>query len=113
MCFDLPFFCQDSAYTLRDIPDKKGLAMTSLPRVALGALAAACCFASVAALARPYDSTMQRTRVEVRAEVIEWRQAGYDQSDDWSHYPESALRAAAIVAQRRAETATPTGGAPR
>ncbi|MGF6695747.1 hypothetical protein OKW38_000358 [Paraburkholderia sp. MM5496-R1] len=85
--------------------------MTSLPRIALGALAAACCFASVAALAQPYDSTAPLTRAQVRAEVIEWQQAGYDQSDDWSHYPESALRAGAIVAQRRAETAAPAGGA--
>ncbi|MBB5411057.1 MULTISPECIES: DUF4148 domain-containing protein [unclassified Paraburkholderia] len=85
--------------------------MTSLPRIALGALAAACCFASVAALAQPYDSTAPLTRAQVRAEVIEWQRAGYDQSDDWSHYPESALRAGAIVAQRRAETATPAGGA--
>ncbi|WP_233810185.1 DUF4148 domain-containing protein [Paraburkholderia sp. HP33-1] len=83
--------------------------MNSFPRVVLGILAAACCIASVAALAQPYDSTAPLTRAKVRADLIEWRQAGYDQSDDWSDYPESAQRAGAIVAQRRAAAGTAAG----
>ncbi|MEX3639431.1 DUF4148 domain-containing protein [Paraburkholderia sp. BR14320] len=83
--------------------------MNPFPRVALGVLAAACCFASVEALAQPYDSTMPLTRAAVRADLIEWRKAGYDQSDDWFDYPDSAIRAGAIVAQWRAAAGTPAG----
>jgi hypothetical protein len=83
--------------------------MISLPRVALGVLAAACCFASAAALAQPYNPSAPLTRAQVRADLIEWRQAGYDPLD-WIDYPENAQRAGAIVAQRRAARAS--GAAP-
>ncbi|RAR65194.1 uncharacterized protein DUF4148 [Paraburkholderia unamae] len=78
--------------------------MTPLPRVALGMLAGACCFASAAALAQPYDPSQPLTRAQVRADLVEWRQAGYDPLD-WIDYPENAQRAGAIVAQRRAQHA--------
>jgi hypothetical protein len=83
--------------------------MISLPRVTLGVLAAACCFASAAALAQPYDPSVPLTRAQVRADLVEWRQAGYDPLD-WIDYPENAQRAGAIVAQKRAARAA--GGAP-
>jgi hypothetical protein len=67
-------------------------------------LAGACCFASAAALAQPYDPSQPLTRAQVRADLVEWRQAGYDPLD-WIDYPENAQRAGAIVAQRRAQHA--------
>lgn len=82
----------------------KGLAMNSLSRVMLGGLAVACSVASVAALAQPYNAQGPLTRAQVRADFIEWRQAGYDPLD-WIDYPENAQHAGAIVAQRRAERA--------
>ena len=85
--------------------------MNSLPRVVLGVLAAACCFASAAAVAQPYDPSQPLTRAQVRADLIEWRQAGYDPLD-WIDYPENAQRAGAIVAQRRAARAGAGYGAP-
>ncbi|WP_042266598.1 DUF4148 domain-containing protein [Paraburkholderia heleia] len=78
--------------------------MNSLSRVMLGVLAAACCFASAAAVAQPGDPSQPLTRAQVRADLIEWRQAGYDPLD-WIDYPENAQRAGAIVAQRRAARA--------
>ncbi|MGF6260429.1 hypothetical protein OKW50_005496 [Paraburkholderia youngii] len=87
--------------------------MNSVPRIALSVLAAACCFASIAALAQPYDSTVPRTRATVRADLIEWRKAGYDQSDDWFDYPDSAIRAGAIVAQWHEAAGAPTGQMPQ
>ena len=83
--------------------------MNSLPRVMLGVLAGACCFASAAALAQPYDQSGPLTRAQVRADLIEWRQAGYDPLD-WINYPENAQRAGAIVAQRRAARAPGAAG---
>lgn len=83
--------------------------MNSLPRAVLGGLAAACCVASVTALAQPYNAQGPLTRAQVRADLIEWRQAGYDPLD-WIDYPENAQQAGAIVAQRRAARAM--GGAP-
>ncbi|MEX3857473.1 MULTISPECIES: DUF4148 domain-containing protein [Paraburkholderia] len=87
--------------------------MNSVPRIALGVLAAACCFASIAALAQPYDSTVPLTRATVRADLIEWRKAGYDQSDDWFDYPDSAIRAGAIVAQWHEAAGARTGQTPQ
>ena len=75
--------------------------MNSLPRIALGVLAAASCFASVAASAQPPSQSTPLTRAQVRADLVEWLQAGYDPLD-WINYPENAQRAGAIVAQRRA-----------
>ncbi|WP_321786184.1 DUF4148 domain-containing protein [Paraburkholderia sp. J94] len=79
--------------------------MTSLSRAALGVFAAACCFASLPASAQPYDPSQPMTRAQVRADLVEWRAAGYDPLD-WIDYPENAQRAGAIVAQRRAAHAT-------
>ncbi|MGF6541505.1 DUF4148 domain-containing protein [Paraburkholderia youngii] len=87
--------------------------MNSVPRIALGVLAAACCFASIAAQAQLYDSTVPLTRATVRADLIEWRKAGYDQSDDWFDYPDSAIRAGAIVAQWHEAAGAPTGQMPQ
>lgn len=82
----------------------KGFAMNSPVRVVLAVLAAACGFASAAAVAQPHDPSQPLTRAQVRADLIEWRQAGYDPLD-WIDYPENAQRAGAIVAQRRAARA--------
>ncbi|QGZ64023.1 DUF4148 domain-containing protein [Paraburkholderia acidisoli] len=83
--------------------------MNTLSRVVLGGLAAACCFTSAAALAQPYNAQGPLTRAQVRAELIEWLQAGYDPLD-WIDYPQNAQQAGAIVAQRRAARAA--AGAP-
>ena len=47
---------------------------------------------------------LMATRAEVRADLIEWRAAGFDPLD-WINYPENAQRAGASVAQRRAARA--------
>ncbi len=83
--------------------------MNQIPRLVLGMLVAACAVASASAGAQPYDPSTPKTRAEVRADLIEWRQAGYDPLD-WIDYPENAQRAGAIVAQRRAARAA--GGMP-
>ncbi|WP_322046608.1 DUF4148 domain-containing protein [Paraburkholderia sp. J67] len=84
--------------------------MTSLSRIALGLFAATCCVASVSAVAQPYDPSAPMTRAQVRADLAEWRAAGYDPLD-WIDYPENAQRAGAIVAARRAAHAA--GGMPQ
>ena len=78
--------------------------MVSLSRITLGLLVAGCSLASVSALAQPYDPSQPMTRAQVRADLAEWRAAGYDPLD-WLNYPENAQRAGAIVAQRRAQRA--------
>jgi hypothetical protein len=78
--------------------------MVSLSRLTLGLLVAGCSLASVSALAQPYDPSQPMTRAQVRADLAEWRAAGYDPLD-WLNYPENAQRAGAIVAQRRAQRA--------
>ncbi|MFD1554375.1 DUF4148 domain-containing protein [Paraburkholderia silviterrae] len=80
--------------------------MDTLSRLALGLLTAACCVASTSALAQPYNPSGPLTRAQVRADLAEWRAAGYDPLD-WINYPENAQRAGAIVAQRRASRAMP------
>ncbi|WP_322011342.1 DUF4148 domain-containing protein [Paraburkholderia sp. J12] len=75
--------------------------MFSLSRITLGLLVAGCSLASVSAFAQTYDPSAPKTRAEVRADLVEWRAAGYDPLD-WIDYPENAQRAGAIVAQRRA-----------
>jgi hypothetical protein len=74
--------------------------MIQLSHIALAALAAPGLLASVTALAQPPDSSVPVTRAQVRANLVEWRQAGYDLFD-WLKYPDSAQRTAAILAQRR------------
>jgi hypothetical protein len=78
--------------------------MVSLSRLTLGLLVAGCSLASVSALAQPYDPSQPATRAQVRADLAEWRAAGYDPLD-WLNYPENAQRAGAIVAQHRAQRA--------
>jgi hypothetical protein len=48
------------------------------------------------------DPQAPKTRAEVRADLVEWRAAGYDPLD-WIDYPDNAQRASRIVAARRAQ----------
>ena len=77
--------------------------MTSTSRFILGALAL-CCAAS--ALAQPQaqttDPNAPKTRAQVRQDFLLWRSAGYD-PNDWLNYPENALQASRIIAQRQAQ----------
>jgi hypothetical protein len=71
--------------------------------VGLGALLAAVSMSSAfAQSARPYDPSAPKTRAQVKADLAEWRAAGYDPLD-WIDYPENAQRAGRIVAARRAQ----------
>ena len=83
--------------------------MIPLSHSALAALAAAGSLASTMALAQPSDASVPLTRAQVRADLVEWRQAGYDLFD-WLKYPDSAQRTAAILAQRREDAGA--GAAP-
>ncbi|RQH05448.1 DUF4148 domain-containing protein [Paraburkholderia dinghuensis] len=85
--------------------------MTTSSRIALASLVAACSVASASALAQDLTNNPQGplTRAQVRADLIDWLQAGYDPLN-WLEYPENAQRASVIVAQRRAERAA-AGGA--
>lgn len=78
--------------------------MASLSRITLGLLVAGCSLASASAFAQPYNPSAPLTRAQVRADLADWRAAGYDPLD-WLNYPENAQRAGAIVAQRRAARA--------
>ncbi|MEC5404707.1 DUF4148 domain-containing protein [Paraburkholderia sp. MPAMCS5] len=77
--------------------------MKLLSRMGLGALLAAVSASAAFAQspARPYDPTTPKTRAEVRADLADWRAAGYDPLD-WLDYPYNAQRVARIVAERRA-----------
>jgi hypothetical protein len=70
----------------------------------LGALLAAVSMSTAFAQtsARPYDPSAPKTRAEVRADLAEWRAAGYNPLD-WIDYPNNAQRAGRIVAARRAQ----------
>ncbi len=46
-------------------------------------------------------------RAQVRQEFLAWRAAGYDPTD-WLNYPDNAMRAGRIVAQRQAQTSGQT-----
>jgi hypothetical protein len=71
--------------------------------VGLGALLAAVSMSTAfAQSARPYDPSAPLTRAQVKADLAEWRAAGYDPLD-WIDYPENAQRAGRIVAARRAQ----------
>ncbi|BBU29316.1 hypothetical protein BTHE68_30500 [Burkholderia sp. THE68] len=76
--------------------------MTTTPRIILGALAL-CCAASAFAQpqASPSDPNAPKTRAQVRQDFLLWRSAGYD-PNDWLNYPDNALRASRIIAQRQA-----------
>ena len=76
--------------------------MTSLSRFMLGALAL-CCAASALAQPQPQpnDPNAPKTRAQVRQEFLLWRSVGYD-PNDWLNYPDNAMRASRIIAQRQA-----------
>ncbi|MFM0509056.1 DUF4148 domain-containing protein [Paraburkholderia sp. RL17-373-BIF-A] len=78
--------------------------MKIVSRVGLGALLAAVSMSTAFAQtsARPYDPSAPKTRAQVKADLADWRAAGYDPLD-WIDYPENAQRAGRIVAQRRAQ----------
>jgi hypothetical protein len=74
-------------------------------RVGFGAMLAAIFMSTaLAQAARPYDPSAPKTRAEVRADLAEWRAAGYDPLD-WIDYPCNAQQAGRIVAMRRAQQA--------
>jgi hypothetical protein len=78
--------------------------MIALSHIALASVAAAGSLASAMALAQPSNTSVPLTRAQVRADLVEWRQAGYDPFD-WLNYPQNAQRTGAIVAQHGAGAA--------
>lgn len=71
--------------------------------VGLGALLAAVSMSTAfAQSSRPYDPSAPKTRAQVKADLAEWRAAGYDPLD-WIDYPQNAQRAGRIVAARHAQ----------
>jgi Domain of unknown function (DUF4148) len=82
------------------------MTMKFIPRIVIGALLAGWCtsYAFAEAAPRIYDPSKPLTRAEVKADLAEWRQAGFD-PNDWIDYPCNALAAGRIVAQRRAAAA--------
>ncbi|EEA04613.1 conserved hypothetical protein [Burkholderia sp. H160] len=78
--------------------------MTTFSRIALATLVAAGSLVPATALAQPSDASVPLTRAQVRADLVEWLQAGYHPLD-WINYPQNAQRAGAIVAMRRAAAA--------
>ncbi|MFL9950323.1 DUF4148 domain-containing protein [Paraburkholderia agricolaris] len=71
--------------------------------VGLGALLAAVGMSTAfAQTSRPYDPSAPLTRAQVKADLADWRAAGYDPLD-WIDYPDNAQRAGRIVAARRAQ----------
>lgn len=86
--------------------------MMALSRIALASLATACSITSTTALAQAQTHTPPAplTRAQVHADLVDWLQAGFDPMDKLG-YPENALRAGAIVAQRRAEHVEHAGAA--
>jgi Domain of unknown function (DUF4148) len=85
--------------------------MNPIPRIILGVLlgtsGVTSAFAEVAL--HSYDQSTPKTRAEVIADLRDWLAAGYDPTD-WLYYPENALSAGRIVAERRAQAAG-AGGA--
>jgi hypothetical protein len=78
--------------------------MTALSRIVFASLVAAGSVVSTGALAQTYTPSGPLTRAQVRADLVDWLQAGFDPMDKLD-YPCNALRAGAIVAQRRADRA--------
>jgi hypothetical protein len=80
--------------------------MKNVSRIGLGALLAAVSISAAWAQTQtqPNDPSAPKTRAQVRADLIEWRAAGYDPLD-WIDYPENAQRAGRIVAAQRAQQA--------
>ncbi|SDH28046.1 DUF4148 domain-containing protein [Paraburkholderia phenazinium] len=76
--------------------------MKAISHISLAALLAACCVTTAFAQAQgACNPNGPKTRAEVRADLTQWRAAGYDPLD-WADYPENAQRAGRIVAQQRA-----------
>lgn len=84
--------------------------MKTFLRTMWGVLLGIAYAASVSAQApsQPYDPSTPKTRAEVKADLADWIAAGYD-PNDWWDYPENALRAGRIVAERRARAAGASG----
>ncbi|CAG9208838.1 conserved exported hypothetical protein [Paraburkholderia caribensis] len=77
--------------------------MKLIPRMVLGALIGVAAVSSAfAQTSRVYDQNTPKTRAEVKADLVEWRKAGYDPLD-WINYPTNAIAAGRVVAQRRAQ----------
>jgi hypothetical protein len=87
-------------------PAPKELVMKIAFRTGLGALLAALGMSAALAQApaQTFNPSAPKTRAQVRADLRDWRAAGYDPLD-WIDYPENAQRAGRIVAARRAEQA--------
>jgi hypothetical protein len=78
--------------------------MKSASHIGFGALLAAVSITAAFAQtpAPQNDPSAPKTRAQVRADLAEWRAAGYDPLD-WIDYPQNAQRAGRIVAARRAQ----------
>jgi hypothetical protein len=76
--------------------------MTSLSRILLGALTLCCAATAFAQPQAPNDPNAPKTRAQVRQEFLLWRSVGYD-PNDWLNYPDNAMRASRIIAQRQAQ----------
>jgi hypothetical protein len=84
--------------------------MQRVPFIAGGAaLLVALCASSAFAqqTANWYDQNPPKTRADVKADTVEWLNAGYNPLAR-RYYPENALAADKIVATRRAAAATRT-----
>ena len=84
--------------------------MKTMSRIALGTVLAACCASTAIAQASQgsCNPNAPKTRAEVKADLNQWRAAGYDPLD-WLDYPDNAQRAGRIVSLQRA-AAGMTGG---
>jgi uncharacterized protein DUF4148 len=81
--------------------------MKIVSRIGFGAFLAAVSMTTVlaqTATVQPSDPSAPMTRAQVRADLAQWRAAGYDPLD-WINYPGNALRASRIVAEQRAQQA--------
>jgi Domain of unknown function (DUF4148) len=79
--------------------------MKLIPRMVLGALISAVCATSALAQtsSRAADPNAPKTRAQVKADLVDWRAAGYDPLN-WVDYPTNAIDAGRLVAQRRAQS---------
>lgn len=82
--------------------------MNHIPRIVVGAFFSASCIgcAYAQASSQSYDMSHSKTRVEVQADLRDWLAAGYNPMLDWLLYPQNAIEAGRIVAQRRAQGAS-------
>lgn len=76
--------------------------MKVISRMMLGAALTTFCVTSALAQTSngSCNSSTPKTRAEVKAELYQWRAAGYDPLD-WIDYPDNAQRAGLIVSQQR------------